>query len=71
MDAVTTLFYGLYVGVVDSEEEEAQIIAVFSSEERAGEFQELLEAKAEEEGEDVPSLFWDIRPIAFDPRTEE
>lgn len=86
----TTTFYGLFQGDHSDIESDATILAVFSTEKRAKEFEEVLSAAHTElkrEANDlyqesrrdftvnvlpeVPDLYWDIRPIPFDPRDEE
>jgi hypothetical protein len=75
-----TIFHGLYQGEYDSEED-ATLVAIFSTEEKAIAFGDGLSKQHTElkreafnrrsagfESEDIPSLFWDARPVAFDPR---
>lgn len=76
-----TIFYGLYQGEHGSEED-ATLVGVFSVRVRADNFKELLsnehtEAKRDANNlrqlrlpyEEIPNLYWDVRPVAFDPRT--
>ena len=83
MDTSTT-FHGLFQGDHDDTEGDAVIVAVFSSEERAEDFAEMLSKQHTElkrvqndlknqrlPFEEVPDLYWDVSPIAFDPRSEE
>lgn len=84
-----TTFYGLFQGDHDDTEDDATLVAAFSTEDLAEAFQEKLskahtelkreanELKARahrgEKGIQVPyvaDLYWDIRPIPFDPRDE-
>jgi len=75
-----TIFHGLYQGEYDSEED-ATLVAVFSTEEKAIEFGDILSKQHTElkwtannrraaglETEEIPNLYWDTRPVAFDPR---
>jgi hypothetical protein len=75
-----TIFHGLYQGEYDSEED-ATLVAVFSTEDKATAFGDSLSKQHTElkreannrraaglETEDIPNLYWDARPVAFDPR---
>lgn len=78
-----TTFHVLYQGEVLDPDNEATAVAIFSTTEKAEEFQNLLsdehtELKREANDArtrrgatvvDVPDLYWDIRPLPFDPRT--
>jgi hypothetical protein len=75
-----TIFHGLYQGEYDSEED-ATLVAIFSTEEKALAFGDVLSNQHTElkrganllraaglEAEEIPNLYWDTRPVAFDPR---
>ena len=79
-----TLFHGLFQGDHDDTQSDAESIAVFSTPERAEEFKGMLSKQHTElkrvqsdlrdqrlPFEEVPDLYWDVRPIALDPRSEE
>lgn len=87
---MTTIFYGLYQGDYADHEGDATCLAVFSTPDRAKNFEDLLskqhtELKREaneivsriKRGERglqeffVADLYWDIRPLPFDPENEE
>jgi len=79
--STVTIFFGLYQGEFGDLDDDAILIAVFSSDEKALEFGKRLsdqhtelkrianEARAHGmTPEDIPDFFWDTRPVAFDPR---
>ena len=82
----TTTFYALFQGDHDEHEGDAACLAVFSTENKANAMQKLLSDKHTELKREaneirsrkgpagfyeVPDLYWDVRPIPFDPRSEE
>lgn len=78
-----TIFHGLFQGEHGSEEN-ASLVSVFSSVHKAECFKDVLskshtdlkrEANIRRQSrlpfDEIPDLYWDVRPIAFDPRTLE
>jgi len=79
-----TIFIGLYQGVIGAEED-ATLVAVFSSKNQALRLRneisdshtDLKRAANEarqtyrQETAEVPDLYWDFRPVSFDPRSIE
>lgn len=78
-----TTFHVLYQGEVLDPDNEATAVAIFSTPEKASDFEKLLSdehtelKRAANEARtrrgaavvEVPDLYWDIRPLPFDPRT--
>ena len=80
----STTFFGLFQGDNGDINNDAVILAVFSTEDRADTFKTLISDQHTElkrgvndlknQGlpyDEVPDFYWDVRPIAFDPRSEE
>ncbi len=81
--STATVFHGLYQGEHDTVDD-ATLVGVFSTEVKAARFEKLLSDKHTElkreandrraaglETDDVPDLYWDVRPVTFDPRSLE
>lgn len=70
--STVTIFHGLFQGEHDSTED-ATLIGMFSTPEKATKFEGLIRDQLQREtdwqADDVPNLYWDIRPVAFDPRS--
>lgn len=78
-----TTFYGLFQAEYESEDD-ATLVAVFSKAKNARKFGEklsedhtALKLEANDRrahrlpADDIPDLYWDVRPVAFDPRSVE
>ncbi len=78
-----TIFHGLFQAEYGVEDD-AALVAVFSTDVLAGDFADLLSDQHTElkrvanEARDnrlpftpVPDLYWDVRPVVFDPRSTE
>lgn len=84
MKTTATIFIGLFQGEIGADED-ATLVAVFSTEARARQMHEMISAAHTElkraanearqtyrqETPEIPDLYWDFRPVAFDPRNVE
>lgn len=84
MTSTATIFIGLYQGEINSDED-ATLVAVFSTESRAAKMRDTIsEAHTDlkraanearqtyrQETPEIPDLYWDLRPVSFDPRNVE
>jgi predicted ester cyclase len=78
-----TIFYALFQGQYGVHDD-AALVSVFSTESGAKAFEHTLSVQHTElkreaaerrnlrlDFAEIPDLYWDVRPVVFDPRSEE